>query len=171
MLAVTSMPRRSPRLHSSSVPSEQNVAIPPPSDTDPSRNNSVPAPQVAVTPPTPSPIPPTVNWITLTIVYTDNDDSIINIRITNDLCTITEDYIDDKHEKITTKSTIPLKNLATYLYTHVCAACLDEHLNSWKSVQFLCTFLPAMYITRAQLPYKRELIIQTLISHIQNMLA
>lgn len=154
------MPRRSPRF----LPSVSNDA-PTSVDTDSSRNLSSTSP-CASTACNPISI---VNSITLTIAYTGNDDSIITISITNGTCSILEEYMTNHNEKKTAKSTIILKNLPTYLYTHLCAACLDEHQSSWKSVQLLCSFLPAMYITRANLPYKRELIIQTLISHIQNL--
>ncbi len=186
--SVSIMSRRSPRLHPNDVSDSEPSRVPPGAVSSESTSAGAAAPDRGVSPPAPNTnrghdlcssstrssitntsIPP-VNSITLTIAFTNNDDSVIDIRIINDRCTITEDYIAVNNEKSVSKSTIPLKNLATYLYTLICAACLDEHLTSWKSVQFLCTFLPAMYITRAQLPHKRELIIQTLISHIQNLL-
>ena len=181
------MSRRSPRLHPNAISDSEPSRVPPGAVPSESPRAGAAASDCGLSPPAPNTnrghdlcssstgssiantcIPP-VNSITLTIVYTGNDDSVIDIIIKNGLCTIKEDYITLANEKTTSKSTIPLKNLATYLYTLICAACLDEHLDSWKSAQFLCTFLPAMFITRAQLPHKRELIVQTLISHIQNL--
>ncbi len=182
------MSRRSPRLNPNAVSDSEPSRVPPGAVPSESAGAGAAAPDRGCSSPVPNTHPghvlcssstrssiantsiPPVNSITLTIAFTNNDDSVINIIIKNDRCTITEDYINVNNEKSVSNSTIPVKNLATYLYTLICAACLDDHLNSWKSVQFLCTFLPAMYITRDQLPHKRELIIQTLISHIQNIL-
>jgi hypothetical protein len=185
--SVSIMLRRSPRLHPNAISTSQPSFFPPgtvPSEPPSAglaasnRRRSRPVPNTnpshdllssGTGSSTANTSIPYVNEITLEIVFTNDIDFSIKIKITNKQCVITEEYTNTTNEKFIQVAHIPLRNLGTYLYTYLCAACLDDHLASWKSIQFLCSYIPTIYVLREHLSEKRELIIQTLLSHIQNL--